>query len=627
MSQFAEEEIYLPDGPHQGRRFRCDRQPYVMHLYKEIDSGKWRRIVCTGPTQSGKTLCTYIIPLMYHLFEIGETVICGCIDRDMARDKWYQDILPAIKASRFAHLLPDRGIGRSGGFGVTIPLQNGAVLRFMTAGGGDKSRSAFTARVVVITEGDGMDESGGTSREADKVTQIIARTDAYGDRARIYEECTVSIEEGRTWREYNAGSKSTLYLRCPYCDDLVDIKREHLTGWQGVETEHDARDNGAFGCSSCGVLWSEPDRRKANLRGCVVHDGQHVEGGKVVGERKRTDTLGFRWTAAHNLFQAASHVAYREWRAAQSEDEENAEKEMRQFVWALPYIPPKADLSRLDYQLIARRMIEVPRGRLPQEALYLTAGLDLGKYIAWYVVMAWSEGATPHVVDYGSLAVPTDDHGEENALGITLREWSEMCRTGWSDKSPDVVLIDSGNWSEVVYQFVREYGRPYWAAKGQGEATTRKYTEQRKPGEAHPHVGDNYHVVRMDSSRVHLVQINADRWKTFTHDRLSTPVGKPGAMTLYDAPHQKHIRFGKHLTAEKKVEEFIAGKGTVIRWESLRRDNHLFDAAYMACCAGHMAGARLEGPSVIQPQQTPKRLVAGGVKRPDGRPYTYREKR
>ncbi|MEZ6130521.1 MAG: hypothetical protein R3C59_17685 [Planctomycetaceae bacterium] len=47
-------------------------------------------------------------------------------------------------------------------------------MRYMTAGGNDKKRSTYTSRVVAITEVDGMDEAGATSREADKVEQIEA---------------------------------------------------------------------------------------------------------------------------------------------------------------------------------------------------------------------------------------------------------------------------------------------------------------------------------------------------------------------------------------------------------------------------------------------------------------------
>ena len=195
MRAFAEAEVVLPDGPFAGRRFRCDRQPYTGLWFDQVDSGKWTRCVATGPTQSGKSLACFVIPLLYHLFEVGETVICGLPDMDMAADKWREDILPAIERSRYRDLLPATGGGSRGGRVESLQMNNGATLKFMSGGGGDKSRAGFTARVLVVTETDGMDTPGHASRESDKVTQLEARTRAYGDRKRVYP----SWLSGRRW--------------------------------------------------------------------------------------------------------------------------------------------------------------------------------------------------------------------------------------------------------------------------------------------------------------------------------------------------------------------------------------------------------------------------------------------
>src|SRR6185503_16254118 len=170
MREFAESEIVIPDGPFVGRRFKCYRQPYTGLWFDAVDSGAWSRCVATGPTQSGKTLSCFVIPLLYHLFELGETVICGLPDMDMAADKWREDLLPAIERSRYRDLLPAMGSGSRGGKVETIQFGNGATLKFMSGGGSDKSRAGFTARVVVVTETDGMDRPGATSRESDKIT-------------------------------------------------------------------------------------------------------------------------------------------------------------------------------------------------------------------------------------------------------------------------------------------------------------------------------------------------------------------------------------------------------------------------------------------------------------------------
>jgi hypothetical protein len=66
-------------------------------------------------------------------------------------------------------------------------------------------------------------------------------------------------------------------------------------------------------------------------------------------------------------------------------------------------------------------------------------------------------------------------------------------------------------------------------------------------------------------------EIDADHWKTWLHQRLSTPLGTLGAMTLFQASPQEHLALAKHLTAEVKTEEFVAGKGVVVKWERMRR--------------------------------------------------------
>ena len=64
-------------------------------------------------------------------------------------------------------------------------------------------------------------------------------------------------------------------------------------------------------------------------------------------------------------------------------------------------------------------------------------------------------------------------------------------------------------------------------------------------------------------------------------------------MTFFSALPQEHLALAKHLTAERKTEEFVAGKGVVTKWERLRRQNHWLDALYNACAAGNLCDVRL----------------------------------
>jgi phage terminase large subunit GpA-like protein len=646
MRRFAQEEVVIPDGPFQGRRFRCRRQPYTGLWFDAVDSDRWNRYVATGPTQSGKTLACFVIPLLYHLFEVGETVICGLPDMDMAGDKWREDLLPAIEQSQFRALMPRQGGGSRGGRVESIQFLNGATLKFMSGGGGDKSRAGFTSRVVVITETDGMDQPGTTSRESDKITQLEARTRAYGARKRIYMECTVSTEVGRTWQEYQQGTKSRILLPCPHCGAWVMPEREQLQGWKEAESQAAARSAGQFSCPGCSQVWTDEERIAANAECRLIHAGETISTeGKLEGEPLPTDTLGFRWSAIHNLFLTPGDLAADEWRASRAADEENAEKEMRQFVWCIPVAPSKWDETMLKAEELARRVGRWPRGLVPPEAQHLTAAIDLGKYLTHWIVVAWSEGASGHIVDYGRIEVATDDMGVEKALLVAMRQFRDLIKGGWpvaeaagessaADEQSDrmrlqSVWIDAGYMTEVVYQFCQETGKPFHPAVGRGAAQQRRqwYNRPTSTGSIVKHIGEGFHINLLKRPKRHLVEVDADHWKTWTHQRLSTPLDQPGTMTLFQAPPNEHLALAKHLTAERKTEEFVAGKGVVTKWERVRRQNHWFDALYNACAAGHLVGARLIGGPPKPRRKKWRMSSAAAARREDGSPWINTERR
>ena len=601
MREFAEEEIVIPNGPFEGRKFRCDRQPYSGLWFDAVDSGRWNRFAATGPTQSGKTLTCFLIPLLYHLFEVGETTICGLPDMDMAGDKWRKDFLPVIARTRYRDLLPRQGGGSRGGKVESIDFRNGATLKFMSGGGGDKSRAGYTSRVLGISETDGMDESGGGSREADKITQLEARTRAFGARKRVFLECTVSIAEGRTWREYKGGTASRILLPCPHCKAWVLPERQHLTGWQEAESAFDARGVSFFCCPECGERWSDDDRDLAISRGRLLHQGQTIDKAcRIKGEAPRTNTLGFRWSAIHNRFQTAGQLGAEEWSAARlarerGEDrDENAEKELCQFVWAIPYEPPDFGMTVLDAGRIMRRTRGYFHGVVPADTLSLTVAVDAHKRGHYWGAVALRPTGY-HVVDYGFIETNSDEVGEKHGVLAGLRNLREdVLAGGWKCENgdnfePDFVWIDSGYLADVVYAFCRESGEHFLPTKGYGETqriNSRRYSTPRGKQTGKLIVGDNFHVSYQEAFRTFLVHVNADHWKLHVQERLAMSANEPGAITLYSSKDpRRHFTFSKHMTAEVLTEEFVPGKGQVRSWNVKSRNNHYLDVMALACCA------------------------------------------
>jgi hypothetical protein len=403
----------------------------------------------------------------------------------------------------------------------------------------------------------------------------------------------------------------------------VTPEREHLTGWQGAESQAQARTAGAFSCPSCGEVWSEQQRIEANLVAKLLHESQSIgEDGTVTGPAPQTDTLGFRWSAVNNLFLTGGDVAADEWRAAHASDEELAEREMRQFVWCLPVAPSKLQQTGLEAHELTNRMTELPRGTVPDGATCVTVGLDLGKYLAHWIAVAWSPGACGHVLDYGRLEVASEDLGVEQALLVMLRQFKEELLSGWpmSDPNaqrvlPEQVWVDAGYMAPTIYSFCREAGERFRPSVGRGAAqqTRQWYNRPTQTGSVVKFIGEGYHACWLPAEQLHLLELDADHWKTWVHQRLATPVGGQGAMTLFRAQPQEHLALAKHLTAESKTEEFVAGKGVVVKWERLRRQNHWFDALYNACAAGHGCGVRLVQevvPTPSSPRRGPEQNVS-----------------
>lgn len=603
MREFAEAEITVPDGPYGNQRFRAERNPSAALWFDAIDSGYFRRFAATAMTQDGKTLICNVIPAMYHLFERRERVVYGVPDMNVGKDKWTKDLLPAIRASRYAGLLPKRGAGSQGGETIEVEFANGAALRFMSARGGDESRSGYTAKAVVATEIDKMDEAGENSKEADPMTQFERRIGAYGAEGRIYMECSPSLTDGRIWQEITVrGSDSKIALKCPHCSDYVTPEREHLVGWADAVDVVAAGENARIVCPACGQIWQEADRVAANRAGVLVHRGQEVTpDGEVVGPMPRTDTLGFRWNVINSLLSAdkIALAAREEWAAKRDADEDNAEKALLQFTWATPYKPARVDLTAVDAMSIARRVRKDARGVVPEGCHALYLGIDLGKWLHHWVLMGFGDHFTPKVIDYGRLEVPAAEFEEEAAIIMALRSFrDEVVAKGWPGADGKPVLpmlnfVDAGNWQDLVIAFCEE-SPSFVPAKGVGEGQTGRRVEKRTTGSKVIMVGEGYEVVQMPGKSLPMVEINVDKWKTRLHARIQTPMDKPGALTLFNGQPIDHLTYCKHLVAERKVEEFFPGKGTITVWKKIHANNHFLDASMLTIAAAHTAGERAE---------------------------------
>jgi hypothetical protein len=67
---------------------------------------------------------------------------------------------------------------------------------------------------------------------------------------------------------------------------------------------------------------------------------------------------------------------------------------------------------------------------------------------------------------------------------------------------------------------------------------------------------------------------------------MAMPADQPGAVTLWIDPDPfRHADYAAHHTAERQLEKFLKGRGSVTVWDRVSRENHHFDAGYAATAA------------------------------------------
>jgi hypothetical protein len=278
--------------------------------------------------------------------------------------------------------------------------------------------------------------------------------------------------------------------------------------------------------------------------------------------------------------------------------------------------------DELTAEQIAAKTNGYERGLLPAAASRVVAFIDVQKTILYWMVCGFEEGFGGCVLDYGTFpkqarsyfaareARPTIQKAvksgglEESIYAALEATVADLSGRDWKRDDGAVLKIErlliDANWGEstdVVYQFCRQsphaailvpsHGRYYGAA-------SRQFEEYRKqPGDRE---GRKWRMPNVRGRRsVRYVYFDTNAWKTFMHERLRTPLGGRGCVSLFGQDPQAHKLLADHLTAEEPVPVEAKGR-TVVEWKirNTKPDNHWLD-----CFVGCGVAASIQGASLM----------------------------
>jgi hypothetical protein len=264
-----------------------------------------------------------------------------------------------------------------------------------------------------------------------------------------------------------------------------------------------------------------------------------------------------------------------------------------------PVPEEKPETTGLTPGKIASRISGLLQGERHQDTEITTVGIDIGKYYSHWVKVGWRGNAIGNIIDYGIMETPgvTVDCAEkavEQALLKALTAWrTDITATN----TPDFCLVDSGDYSAAIYEFVRRAGGfPFAAAKGWD---TRRFKQ--KPDGKGIRAFVECYASHQPAEGLWLYNAHTEYWKEWLHERFNTEpfdenqIANDGSLTLFAAPtdRKRHLAYSHHIMAEETVYQFTPGKGMKRTRVERSRNNHYLDATALACCAAACMGIKV----------------------------------
>jgi phage terminase large subunit GpA-like protein len=399
------------------------------------------------------------------------------------------------------------------------------------------------------------------------------------------------------WRLWQEGTRHHWCWPCPHCDDYF-VPRFSLMRFPKGATPLQARREAFIECPHCHGVIEENHKPDMNARGRHVAPGQSISrDGVVTGEPPESSTLSFWVSGFASPFVTIGARAEAYVRALRTNLAEKIQTEINAQFGEL-YVDGSGDVPPWE-QIYERRLGYLP-GTVPEDARYLTCGIDVGKRRVHFVVRGWGAFATSWLIKHGEML-------GETAEPEIWERLDDFLATPIDGRLIKLCFVDSGFRPgkregvpvNRVYEFCRRHRSFVFPSKGSSHAMLRPIVrakiEVNQQGEA-------------AKFGLELMRLDSDHWKSFVHERLRWPADQPGAWHLHNLVDEDYCR---GLVSEVRVMG-VNGKP---QWLVRSRENHYLDAEALAAAAGyqlnvqHLRGGKRRSPPVATAEQ-PEEPVA-----------------
>jgi phage terminase large subunit GpA-like protein len=564
-----------------------DLVPYMAEPLDHLGGREYRGIVFVGPARTGKTMGLILGGVAYVVTCAPGDMLIVQMSQDAARDFSRMDLDRAIRnspelASRMSpRARDDNTFDKFFRSGVALKLGWPAVSQL----------SAKTLQYVFLTDYDRPENVQNVDGEGPMWDLAMKRTETYMSRGKCLAESSPGEEyTDAGWIQrspheappargilslYNSGTRARWYWPCQHCGELFEaapgLKCFALPEWdeltevvQRADLMTLAEQYAKVVCPHCGGTHEPQQRPAMNAGGRWLHEGERIEGGEVVGERRRT-TIASYWlggvAAAYQTWPSIVHKYLTAVLTFVRTGDEQPLKTTTNTDQGAPYLP-RAAANRRSPESFMNRLESWERGAIPEGVRFLTAAVDVQAHRFVVQVIGWGVGLESWLIDRFSITSSLRREGERFA-GVDpaayVEDWNVLIdqvierryRCGELELRPLVVLCDSGGREGVThnaYEFwrlmrARGLGQRFRLVKGVGNLNA-------------PRVQETYPDARARKDRsagrgdVPVYLLNVNLLKDGVYGDLTRDVPGPGYVHIPDWIDNDYF---SEITAEQRT--------------------------------------------------------------------------
>lgn len=284
-----------------------------------------------------------------------------------------------------------------------------------------------------------------------------------------------------------------------------------------------------------------------------------------------------------------------------------------------PASSKQASPYTLNPEKIMRRVVGIPRARIPIETKIITAFVDVQMDLLYYTIVAWTNEGRGYVIDYGACPDQKRHYWSKSSVGTKLvdiygGDLETYLRGGLSWLTSAILESDyraedgsvhqvaklavDCRWGEtttIIRRFVRESKHRARMIPSMGVYIGGNSKEwQKLKLDRKDKKGVNCKLVTPKESGSKEMLFDTNFWKSFAADRLICDMNNTKAIVLFDAQPHEHRMFAEHLCYEECVSVTGKSGNTVTEWRQ-ERTGGTVENDYFDCLVGNCALASILG--------------------------------